>query len=74
MVDLTWLGYLQYLPACFVHQVMEEAAQASASIGGRLWGAHAVTAVNHIAHLSGALIGVVLIWMLSRIPSPKDEK
>ncbi|KAG6608235.1 Rhomboid-like protein 11, chloroplastic, partial [Cucurbita argyrosperma subsp. sororia] len=31
--------------------------------------------VNHVAHLSGALVGVVLVWLLSRIPSqpPGDQ-
>lgn len=48
-----------------------EAAQASASLGGNFRGV--VQNVNHIAHLSGALIGVLLIWLLSTVPTP-DEK
>jgi membrane associated rhomboid family serine protease len=41
-----------------------EAAQASTVRGGS-----ALQGVNHIAHLSGALVGVVLVWLLSRVPS-----
>ncbi|KAL3650838.1 Rhomboid-like protein 11, chloroplastic [Castilleja foliolosa] len=58
----------------FVVEKVMEAAQASASTGGGLRGGVALQNVNHIAHLSGALIGVVLIWLLSRVPSPTDEK
>ncbi len=46
-----------------------EAAQASANIGG----GYAMQNVNHIAHLSGALIGVFLIWLLSSVPSSTDD-
>lgn len=54
-------------------QVME-AAQASASLGGSFrGGSYAMQNVNHIAHLSGALIGVVLIWMLSSVPAPGND-
>jgi membrane associated rhomboid family serine protease len=41
-----------------------EAAQASTVRGGS-----ALEGVNHIAHLSGALVGVFLVWLLSRVPS-----
>lgn len=51
-----------------------EAAQASASLGGSFRGGYALRNVNHIAHLSGALVGVFLIWLLSSVPSPTDEK
>ncbi|XP_042036514.1 rhomboid-like protein 11, chloroplastic [Salvia splendens] len=57
----------------FVVEKVMEAAQASASLGGSFRGG-AMQNVNHIAHLSGALIGVVLIWLLSSVPSPTDEK
>ncbi|KAK4485869.1 hypothetical protein RD792_008519 [Penstemon davidsonii] len=63
------VGFLTRL----AYQVME-AAQASASLGGTLRGGYALQNVNHIAHLSGALIGVVLIWLLSSVPSPTDNK
>lgn len=54
-------------------QVME-AAQASASLGGSFrGGSYALQNVNHIAHLSGALIGVVLIWLLSSVPTRGDD-
>ncbi|XP_042033901.1 rhomboid-like protein 11, chloroplastic isoform X1 [Salvia splendens] len=57
----------------FVVEKVMEAAQASASLGGSFRGG-AMQNVNHIAHLSGALIGVVLIWLLSSVPTPTDEK
>ena len=46
-----------------------EAAQASAGLSG---GGYAVQNVNHIAHLSGALIGAGLVWILSRVPPDQD--
>jgi membrane associated rhomboid family serine protease len=45
-------------------QVMN-AAQASAQMAGQ--SQHSFGNVNHIAHLSGALVGVLLIWLISRI-------
>ncbi|EYU21881.1 hypothetical protein ABFS82_01G023800 [Erythranthe guttata] len=53
----------------FVVEKVMEAAQASANIGG----GYAMQNVNHIAHLSGALIGVFLIWLLSSVPSSTDD-
>ncbi|CAA0838534.1 rhomboid-like protein 11 [Striga hermonthica] len=58
----------------FVVEKVMEAAQASASLGGSFKGGFALQNVNHIAHLSGALIGVFLIWLLSAVPSPTDDK
>ncbi|CAA2983152.1 rhomboid 11, chloroplastic [Olea europaea subsp. europaea] len=59
----------------FVVEKVMEAAQASTSLAGGYRGVYGVQNVNHIAHLSGALVGVVLIWLLSRFPSPPvDEK
>ncbi|KAF3783868.1 Rhomboid-like protein 11 [Nymphaea thermarum] len=49
-------------------KVMEE-AQASARLPGTIFGGYSLHNINHIAHLSGALIGVLLIWLLSGIPS-----
>lgn len=57
----------------FVVEKVMEAAQASASLGGSFRGG-GLQNVNHIAHLSGALVGVVLIWLLSSVPTPSDEK
>lgn len=54
-------------------QVME-AAQASTGLAGGIHGGSALQNVNHIAHLSGALIGVALIWMLSGISSEPDAQ
>lgn len=48
-----------------------EAAQASTA--GTFRGGYLLS-VNHIAHLSGALVGVLLVWLLSKVPSgPSDE-
>ncbi|XP_057957954.1 rhomboid-like protein 11, chloroplastic isoform X2 [Malania oleifera] len=55
----------------FVIEKVMEAAQASTGLSAPF----ALQSVNHIAHLSGALIGVVLVWLLSRIPSqPSDQE
>ena len=42
-----------------------DAAQASAQMAGQ--SQHSFGNVNHIAHLSGALVGVLLIWLISCI-------
>ena len=49
-----------------------EAAQASTGLAGR--GGSSLMNVNHIAHLSGALVGVFLVWFLGRIPSEPSEQ
>nr|AIY60693.1 rhomboid protein Panut_RBL11 [Pandanus utilis] len=49
----------------FVIDKVMEAAQASTGLAGPY-----MQNVNHIAHLSGALIGVALVLLISRIPSP----
>ncbi|KAK9273092.1 hypothetical protein L1049_017899 [Liquidambar formosana] len=59
----------------FVIEKVMEAAQASTGLSGAFRGGYALQNVNHIAHLSGALIGVVLVWLLSRVPSqPPDHE
>lgn len=61
----------------FVIEKVMDAAQASTQFVGssssRVFG---VENINHIAHLSGALVGVALIWLLSQIPSgqPKEGR
>lgn len=51
-----------------------EAAQASTSLTGTFRGGYSLQSVNHIAHLSGALVGVLLVWLLSKVPSdPSDQ-
>lgn len=50
-----------------------EAAQASTALSGSFRGGYALQNVNHIAHLSGALIGATLVWLLSRVPSQPPE-
>ncbi|XP_010048099.2 rhomboid-like protein 11, chloroplastic [Eucalyptus grandis] len=60
----------------FVIKRVMEAAQASAGFSASLQGNYALQSINHIAHLSGALIGVLLVWLLSRVPpeSPNQDK
>ncbi|CAN4076558.1 unnamed protein product [Withania somnifera] len=58
----------------FVIERVMEAAQASTGLAGVIHGGSAVQNVNHIAHLSGALIGVALIWMLSGISSEPNAR
>lgn len=53
-------------------QVME-AAQGSTELAGGFRGGIALQNVNHIAHLSGALIGVLLIWFISKVPSQPTD-
>ncbi|XP_030946227.1 rhomboid-like protein 11, chloroplastic [Quercus robur] len=53
----------------FVIEKVMEAAQASTALSGTFRGGNSLQSVNHIAHLSGALVGVVLVWLLSRVPS-----
>ncbi|KAK8496146.1 hypothetical protein V6N13_098132 [Hibiscus sabdariffa] len=56
----------------FVIERVMEAAQASTGLSGS---SYALQSVNHIAHLSGALVGVLLVWLLSKIPSqPLDTE
>ncbi|PIA64994.1 hypothetical protein AQUCO_00100455v1 [Aquilegia coerulea] len=55
----------------FVIEKVMEAAQASAGMSGSIGGG--LQNVNHIAHLSGALIGVFLVWLLSKVPSQPTE-
>lgn len=56
----------------FVIDKVMEAAQASTGLAGR--GGSSLMNVNHIAHLSGALVGVFLVWLLGRIPSEPPEQ
>lgn len=59
----------------FVIEKVMEAAQASTGLSATLIGGYPIQSINHIAHLSGALIGVLLIWLLSRVPSqPPDQE
>ncbi|KAI0497809.1 hypothetical protein KFK09_021046 [Dendrobium nobile] len=58
----------------FVIDKVMEAAQASTGLTGSLGRGYSLQNVNHIAHLSGALIGVALILLISRIPSQPSSQ
>ncbi|KAK7269105.1 hypothetical protein RIF29_21821 [Crotalaria pallida] len=58
----------------FVIEKVMEAAQASVSLSGTFRGGYALQSVNHIAHLSGALVGVLLVWLLSKVPSDSSDR
>ncbi|CAN0907086.1 Rhomboid-like protein 11, chloroplastic [Linum grandiflorum] len=75
LVKLTW-DWRKILEVLilgqFVVEKVMEAAQSSAAMSGSL--GRAGQGVNHIAHLSGALIGVILVWLVSKIPAaPTDD-
>ncbi|KAJ7965989.1 Rhomboid-like protein [Quillaja saponaria] len=53
----------------FVIEKVMEAAQASTALSGTFRGGYSLQSVNHIAHLSGALVGVFLVWLVSKVPS-----
>ncbi|KAM6594805.1 hypothetical protein CsatA_002508 [Cannabis sativa] len=53
----------------FVVEKVMDAAQASTAISGAFRGGSSMSSINHIAHLSGALVGVMLVWLLSKVPS-----
>ncbi|KAI4316149.1 hypothetical protein L6164_024156 [Bauhinia variegata] len=56
----------------FVIERVMEAAQASTTLSGTIRGGY-LQNVNHIAHLSGALVGVLLVWLLSKVSSDPSE-
>ncbi|MQM16511.1 hypothetical protein Taro_049472 [Colocasia esculenta] len=56
----------------FVIDKVMEAAQASIRLPGAF--GREVHSVNHIAHFSGALIGVALILLIAGVPSKSPEK
>ncbi|RVX17614.1 Rhomboid-like protein 11, chloroplastic [Vitis vinifera] len=58
----------------FVIEKVMEAAQASTGLSGTFLGGYSIQSINHIAHLSGALIGVLLVWLLSRVPSQPSNQ
>ncbi|XP_068652522.1 rhomboid-like protein 11, chloroplastic [Aristolochia californica] len=58
----------------FVIQKVMEAAEASAGLSRTLVRGYSLENVNHVAHLSGALIGVALIWLISRFPSAEPDE
>ncbi|XP_062084007.1 rhomboid-like protein 11, chloroplastic [Humulus lupulus] len=57
----------------FVVEKVMEAAQASTALSGAFRGGSSMSSINHIAHLSGALVGVMLVWLLSKVPSEPSE-
>lgn len=58
----------------FVIEKVMDAAQASTQFVGNNSRILGVENINHIAHLSGALVGVALIWLFSKIPSGQPKE
>ncbi|XP_027332433.1 LOW QUALITY PROTEIN: rhomboid-like protein 11, chloroplastic [Abrus precatorius] len=56
----------------FVIEKVMEAAQASTSLSRTFRGGYPLRSVNHIAHLSGALVVVLLVWLLAISKVPPD--
>ncbi|GJP45578.1 hypothetical protein CLOM_g12583, partial [Closterium sp. NIES-68] len=55
-----------------VEKVLSEARNSAIFAGGGM--AAAASGVNHIAHLAGALVGVLLIWLVSRLPDGSSRE
>ncbi|XP_021735542.1 rhomboid-like protein 11, chloroplastic [Chenopodium quinoa] len=73
-MSLDWRKILEVLIlGQFVIEKVMEAAQASTGLSNGFIGTYSLQNVNHIAHLSGALVGVLLVWLLSRVPSDPSE-
>ncbi|KAM7259390.1 hypothetical protein ACFE04_015131 [Oxalis oulophora] len=58
----------------FVIERVMEAAKASTAMSGIRFGGYALQSVNHIAHLSGALIGVLLVWLVSKVSAESPDQ
>ncbi|RZC43694.1 hypothetical protein C5167_036644 [Papaver somniferum] len=55
--------------------VIEKSRDESSTRFNRMSGASsAMQSVNHIAHLSGSLVGPGLVWLLSRVPSEPSDR
>eukprot|EP00897_Mesotaenium_endlicherianum_P007105 jgi/Mesen1/6422/ME000329S05587 len=69
-ISFNWRKLLEVLIlGQFVIEKVISEAKASASMPGHHMGN---SSINHVAHLAGALLGVGLIWLLSRIPGGDD--
>ncbi|KNA21755.1 hypothetical protein SOVF_040520 [Spinacia oleracea] len=74
-LSMDWRKILEVLIlGQFVVEKVMEAAHASTGLSNGFIGTHSLQNVNHIAHLSGALVGVLLVWLLSKVPSDPSEK
>ncbi|XP_057522911.1 rhomboid-like protein 11, chloroplastic isoform X1 [Amaranthus tricolor] len=74
-MSMDWRKILEVLIlGQFVIEKVMEAAQASTGLSNGFIGTYALQNVNHIAHLSGAMVGVLLVWLVSRVPSDPSEK
>ncbi|RZC83022.1 hypothetical protein C5167_045801, partial [Papaver somniferum] len=55
--------------------VIEKSGDESSTRFNRMsGGSSAMQSVNHIAHLSGSLVGAGLVWLLSRVPSEPSDR
>lgn len=74
-MSMDWRKILEVLIlGQFVIEKVMEAAQASTGLSNGFIGTYSLQNVNHIAHLSGALVGVLLVWLVSKVPSDLPEK
>ncbi|XP_010667877.2 rhomboid-like protein 11, chloroplastic [Beta vulgaris subsp. vulgaris] len=74
-MSMDWRKILEVLIlGQFVIEKVMEAAQASTGLSNGFIGTNSLQSVNHIAHLSGALVGVLLVWLLSKVPSDASDK
>lgn len=58
---------LKYCRCCYAQRITGVCA---AAFNSWLLSAAVAVQVGHIAHLGGALAGVLLVWLLSKIPDP----
>eukprot|EP00850_Spirogloea_muscicola_P018412 SM000168S02611 [mRNA] locus=s168:147428:150044:- [translate_table: standard] len=73
LVKISW-NWRKLLEVLILGQfVVLSEASATAAFSGSAMGPQAGS-INHIAHLSGALLGVGLIWLVSRLPSSVSDR
>ncbi|KAL2901938.1 Rhomboid-like protein 11 chloroplastic, partial [Bienertia sinuspersici] len=48
--------------------------KASTGLSNGFIGTYSIQNVSHIAHLPGALVGVLWVWLVSRVPTDPSDK
>ncbi|KAL2901972.1 Rhomboid-like protein 11 chloroplastic [Bienertia sinuspersici] len=73
-VSMDWRRKLEVLMlGQFVIVKVMEAAQTSTGLSKGFMGTYSLQNVNHIAHISGAIVGVLWVWLFSRIIPSETE-